>query len=98
MILRRTVLAAAISLISADAWAANPRTPIEHLIVIVGENRTFDNLFATYQPKTGETIANLLSRGILRADGSPGPNFTLAEHHIAQDTDNFPPTPKPTGA
>src|SRR5260221_2427704 len=98
MILRRTVLAAAISLIAADAWAANPRTPIEHLIVIVGENRTFDNLFATYQPKAGETIANLLSRGIVRADGSPGPNFKLAEQHTAEVTGAFAPTPKLTGS
>ena len=58
MILLRSLLAAAISLIAANAWAANPRTPIEHVIVIVGENRTFDNLFATYQPRGGETIAS----------------------------------------
>ena len=25
-------------------------TPIEHLIVIVGENHTFDNLYGAYQP------------------------------------------------
>jgi len=32
---------------------ATPRpttTPIEHLIVVVGENLTFDNIFATYRP------------------------------------------------
>jgi phospholipase C len=27
-----------------------PRTPIKHLIVVIGENRSFDNVFATYVP------------------------------------------------
>ena len=26
-------------------------TPIKHVIVIIGENRTFDNIYATYVPK-----------------------------------------------
>src|SRR5215472_10442423 len=39
------------------------QTPIKHVIIIVGENRTFDHLFATYQPKNGQTVDNLLSRG-----------------------------------
>jgi phospholipase C len=98
MILPRMLLAAAISLLAADAWAASARTPIEHVIVVVGENRTFDNLFATYQPKGGETIANLLSRGIVRADGSPGPNFKLSEQRTAEVTGTFAPTPKLTGS
>jgi len=28
----------------------NTITPIHHLIIVIGENRSFDNLFATYQP------------------------------------------------
>ena len=50
-------------------------TPIKHVIVIIGENRTFDHVFATYQPKSGETVSNLLSKGIVNADGTPGPSF-----------------------
>jgi phospholipase C len=51
-------------------------SPIKHVIIIVGENRSFDHLFATYKPKTrGETVLNLLSEKIVNADGSPGPNF-----------------------
>jgi phospholipase C len=98
MILCRIFLAAAISLSAAEAWAGSTRTPIEHVIVIVGENRTFDNLFATYQPKGGETIANLRSRGIVRPDGSPGPNFQLAEQHTAEVTGIYSPTPRQTGS
>src|SRR5215470_3754274 len=52
-------------------------TPIKHVIIIFGENRTFDNIYATYVPKHG-TVSNLLSRGIIHADGSPGPNAGLA--------------------
>jgi phospholipase C len=50
-------------------------TPIKHFIFIIGENRSFDNVYATYQPKNGQTIWNLLSRGIVNQDGTPGPNF-----------------------
>ena len=51
-------------------------SPIKHVIIIVGENRSFDHLFATYVPKgKHERVLNLLSQGIIKADGSPGPNF-----------------------
>jgi phospholipase C len=53
-------------------------TPIKHVIVLIGENRSFDHVFATYQPKTGESVKNLLSEGIIHADGTPGPNFSKA--------------------
>ena len=39
-------------------------TPIERIVVIIGENRTFDNIYGTYVPKHG-TVWNLLSRGIV---------------------------------
>jgi len=47
------------------------RTPIKHVIVLIGENRTFDHLFATYVPKSGASVKNLLSEGIINADGTP---------------------------
>ena len=60
-------------------------TPIKHVIVIIGENRTFDHIFATYVPKKGEKVFNLLSEGIVKADGTPGPNFSKAEQKAAAD-------------
>jgi phospholipase C len=54
-------------------------SPIKHVIIIVGENRSFDHLFATYQPNNKhETVRNLLSEGIVNADGTPGPKFASA--------------------
>ena len=54
-------------------------TPIKHVIIIVGENRSFDHLFATYEPKNhDERVLNLLSERIINADGTPGPNFAKA--------------------
>ncbi len=62
-------------------------TPIKHVIVIIGENRSFDHVFATYvPPKKSETIFNLLSEGIVNADGTPGPNFAAAAQKNAVDT------------
>ena len=58
-------------------------TPIQHVIVIIGENRTFDNIFATYVPKHG-TVSNLLSKGIIKADGTPGPHADLARQFQLQ--------------
>src|SRR5262249_53696538 len=57
-------------------------SPIKHVIIIVGENRSFDHLFATYVPKSkGERVLNLLSQGIVKSNGSPGPNFAK-EHQF----------------
>jgi phospholipase C len=53
--------------------------------VIIGENRSFDHVFATYVPKRGEHVWNLLSEGIIKADGTPGPNFDKAEQKAAYD-------------
>jgi phospholipase C len=63
-----------------------PVTPIKHVIVIVGENRSFDHLFATYVPKKGETVNNLLSEGIVNADGKPGPNYWKAVQNQTDTT------------
>ena len=60
-------------------------TPIKHVIVIIGEKRTFDHVFATYQPKHGQTVRNLLSEGVVNADGTPGPNFAKARRFSAPD-------------
>jgi len=61
-------------------------SPIKHVIVIVGENRTFDHIYATYKPKRGETVSNLLSKGIVKEDGTKGPNFALAHQFSADIT------------
>ncbi|HEX3472612.1 MAG TPA: alkaline phosphatase family protein [Silvibacterium sp.] len=73
-----------------EAQQANSRdndtsSPIKHVIVIIGENRSFDHVFATYVPKKGETVWNLLSEGIVKADGTPGKNFSKAEQKAAYD-------------
>ena len=39
----------------------NTRSPIKHVIVIIGENRSFDHVYATYKPAKGEKVNNLLS-------------------------------------
>ena len=62
-----------------SAKSIKTATPIKHVVIIVGENRSFDHLFATYEPiKKKETVSNLLSEGIVNADGTPGPNFAKA--------------------
>lgn len=78
-------------------------TPIKHVIVIVGENRSFDHVFVTYVPKKGQKVWNLLSEEIVKADGTPGRNFTKAEQLAANDTssDGYlldPPTNTYTGS
>ncbi|MBV8135418.1 MAG: phosphoesterase [Deltaproteobacteria bacterium] len=64
----------------------NTTTPIKHVIVIIGENRTFDHVFATYQPKAGQTVNNLLSEKIINSDGTPGTNFSMANQNTASAT------------
>jgi phospholipase C len=64
-------------------------TPIQHVIVIIGENRTFDHIFATYQPTSTDSVLNLLSEGIVTSTGAPGTNFGQASQSTASDTTTF---------
>jgi phospholipase C len=76
-------VAAAVPAHSTDPDAATDQlqtaTPIKHVIVVIGENRSFDHLYGTYVPKSGDSILNLLSERIIREDGNPGPNFAAAQ-------------------
>jgi phospholipase C len=62
-------------------------TPIKHIIYIVGENRSFDNIYATYQPKKGQKVWNLLSEQIVNADGTPGSKFAIGQQFKATSND-----------
>src|SRR5579872_7173557 len=70
----------------SPAQTENTATPIKHVIVIIGENRTFDHIFATYKPVAGQTVNNLLSEGIVNSNGTPGPNFSFAWQSQAVDS------------
>jgi phospholipase C len=72
----------------------NTTSPIKHVIVIIGENRTFDHLFATYKPKSGQSVDNLLSKHIINEDGTPGPNYSFALQNSAEDTTTFQESPQ----
>jgi phospholipase C len=80
-----------------NSASSGTATPIEHVIVLVGENRSFDHLFGVYTPGAGQSIDNLLSRGIVNADGSPGPNFFDAAQNQAVVTGMYSITPPQTG-
>lgn len=83
-----------LSALYAHNGYAQTTTPIEHVIVLVGENRTFDNLYGVYQPKKKQTISNLWSKGIVKADGTPGPNYHLAAQKTAENFTAYTPTPE----
>jgi phospholipase C len=63
---------------NADNDHSRTETPIKHVIVLIGENRTFDHIFATYVPQSEDSVSNLLSKGIINADGTPGKHFDKA--------------------
>ncbi len=99
---RATAMASALTLLSSTmpmsaetpaktVKRSSTQTPIQHVIVILGENRTFDHVFATYQPVAGQTVDNLLTRGIINADGTPGTNFVMSGQDSAVDriTDHY---------
>ncbi len=75
--------------ISSENNDADTRTPIKHVLIVIGENRTFDHVFATYTPAAGQTINNLLSEGIVNADGTPGPNVAKALQYQANQTGDY---------
>lgn len=76
----------------------NTATPIKHVIILYGENRSFDHLYATYSSPSGDKVNNLLSQGIVNEDGTPGPNFSKATQYKATDTDIYSISPSKTGA
>lgn len=61
-------------------------TQIKHVILVIGENRTFDNVFGTYKPGKGETIWNLRSKGIVDQEGQPGPNAYFGQQFEADNS------------
>jgi phospholipase C len=90
------VLAIAILCGASSPAAEALKSPIRHVIIIVGENHSFDNLFSAYQPAGGEKIFNLLSEGIINADGSPGPHFGKAAQWQAVDRAKYSIAPQRT--
>lgn len=93
--IRRAVAALQIALLAGTGPAARAApmpptaTPIKHLVVIIGENQSFDHLFATYRAPSGDPVANLLSEGIVSVGGAPGPNFAAGAQASAVETGTF---------
>src|SRR5580698_10525805 len=65
------------------------QSPIKHVVVIIGENRSFDHVYATYKPVSGDTVSNLLSKGIVNNDGSNGPNYGITAQYYAADRTKY---------
>src|ERR1700730_8665260 len=70
--------------------ASKTASPIKHVIILIGENRGLDHTFGVYRPKgAGQTISNLLSKGIVNEDGTPGPNFAQAQQFAVATQPSF---------
>src|SRR3984885_15287747 len=84
-----TAYAATVAPIADPPNLGRATTPITHVIVIIGENRSFDHVFATYVPVQGQTVRNLLSEGIVTLNTNkhaiPRPNFVKAHQSAAAD-------------
>lgn len=78
--------------------ATGTATPITNVIVIVGENQTFDSLFGVYQAPVGQTVKNLLSEGVIAVDGKPGSNFDASAQSQAVKQTAFSVSPERTSA
>jgi phospholipase C len=80
------------------------RSPIKHLIVVIGENRSFDNLFGTYTPPDpNQKVVNLLSEGIVDETGFPpgalnGNDTSTPSQNQATDTSTYELSPTQTGS
>jgi phospholipase C len=73
----------------AGSGTDDTASPIKHVIIVVGENRSFDHLFATYvPPHPQEGIHNLLSEQIVTASGAPGALFSKAHQYRISSAPN----------
>ncbi|MES2161699.1 MAG: alkaline phosphatase family protein [Pseudomonadota bacterium] len=93
----RSLACGALMLLAAATASGAAITPIQHVIVLVGENRTFDNLYGVYEPRKGQTVANLLSKKIVNRDGTPGPRFADAAQKLGLSSGAYTPTPEFNG-
>ena len=59
-------------------------TPIKHVIILIGENRTFDNIYGMYRPRHGQSVSNLLSKGIVNGSGMTVLNTKAQQFFIQQ--------------
>ena len=82
----RAAFAAALLVGVNPGAALAQHSPIQHVIVVVGENHTFDNVFGGYLPRPGQTISNLRMLDIIDDNGKPGRNFSLAQQRMAKAT------------
>ena len=81
---------------SDPADAFKTATPIKHVIILIGENRGFDHTFGVYKPKgKNQSVSNLLSKGIVKEDGTPGPHFADAQQfQVSAQTSYYIGVPK----
>jgi len=82
-----TALGGALAALASGGGAAaqdgaSTTTPIKHVIILIGENRTFDNIYGMYQPGHGQSVWNLLSRGIVTATGGTKLNTKAQQYQI----------------
>jgi acid phosphatase len=87
--------AAANSLLEIRA-SRDTLTPIKHVIVILGENHSFDNAFGDYTPVKGQSVDNLLSEGIITPSGNLGSKAYLAQQQQATNTSQYSLSPTKT--
>jgi phospholipase C len=78
---------------AASGSRCSDGNPIKHLIVIIGENRSFDHIFGAYKPQPGQSVFNMLSQGIIKEDGTPGRNFSKAAQYQAQVSSTYESAP-----
>jgi len=74
---------------AAAQTTSTPVIPIQHVIVIIGENRSFDHVYGTYVPTAGQTVSNLLSKGIVTKSLKRGANYALSTQNSALDETTF---------
>ena len=72
-------------------------TPIKHVIVIIGENRSFDDTFGAFVPPPGQFVLNILSERIIGADGKPGINVQSGRQKEASDLSRYSVAPNIIG-
>jgi len=95
-----------------DAHGRDTATPIKHVIVLIGENRTFDNIFGMYRPRHGQSISNLSTNGIVNSSGmtvlntkaqqsfikQPYPSTYFIDFHATAGRTPYPILPQPNTA
>ncbi|HKE37101.1 MAG TPA: alkaline phosphatase family protein, partial [Candidatus Baltobacteraceae bacterium] len=73
--------------VAAPQLQRSTASPIEHIVILIQENRSFDNLFATYPGADGAKNAKMSTGRTVALTKGPLQSYDIAHNHVTFETE-----------